>query len=1474
MRATIKELEGFHKQWLFGVSIVAVAVLLCSVFLMLAFFFTPKDTSSAAERVALGYIYNETNGNLVTGATVAVTGPGVITINDNGSATGIYDFITDGTEGLYQITVTPPAGYQTSRTCLEQKDAYYPTGTATNTLGSNQTASTLNDFSCAANPYHLEFYLTDGNPTTTLNNIPLTQDLVFSGEPIFDLTFGTYLGITGGDGEGKAIKRLADGTVIAVANGVDYDNVKYAGYTNLGTGDTTNGDIAIIKMTSSGVFISGAIIGGSAADTVAGVAEDSSGNIFISGGTASSDLPVGAGFDTSYVAGNDGFIIKLNSTLTSVLGGTYLGSSGTDSAGSIKIATDDTVYVMGQAGNADFMASSTTGAATFTSSFGGSEDGYLARLDNNLANATYVRYVANTAAASEQCMNGDFMSDGDFVVYCQVYATGASTTNAYDSSFAGSADGYLMRLASDGVTVDWATYHGGSALEGSSDNAETLVIDSNDNIYHAMTTYSTQGTYDAGVNTLFTNDGTYAGNSDTFLTQFSSTGTPLWATYVGTAAGYEEPNGLTLDGSERPVLWGLDAFGGGIGTTPFAIKTARQGNREMYYQAYSTTGTLLASSYYGTVNDDRTNFAHTDNEGGVLVAAETHGDGMPVTAGVPQSNHSNGASSEYDAYFARFNIVNLQAQAVTLVTTTVGAVVEAGATTSYGVRLATEPTTTVYINLSPDTDITLSTTTLAFDAFNYSVTQTVIITAVDDSIVEGSEEARITMTVSSTGYYEGIPVDPVRVTVTDNDSPGVTINTTGMVSPIDEDQTLFATFTIQLAASPSTTTVDVILSPDAQSTLSTTSIRFTTSTWNVPIVVTSTAIDDFVAEGAHSTTITVTASSTDAFNAVAAQNVNISITDNDSAAGITVTETNGSTDVVEGYVVDTFTVVLDTVPSSSVTVDISDATAAQLNFSTTSIIFTTTSWSTPVIVTTTPVDDATVEGAHTAAINVWVTTSTDSRYMALATSTITANITDNDTAAGITVTESSGSTAVAEGGTTDSFTVVLNAYVTSTLQVSLVDTSATAEVTLSTSTITFTSSTWNTAQTITVTAVDDTDIEGTHTTPVAVWVTSSSVNTYLALATSTVTVSIADNDGTSDSSAASTGGGIAALALSNAATNPVGSDPTASPAVTVIEDGATAFGEVTALTTAPSYTATFLNLLSRFGTQAPGSCEAVDLEFFIIPPDGNPHYEWSNPDGVRYGRRVYSDRQPPFYARYEVSFEDLDLSLVNDFDYDDTTIEVEEYGTHYAIMVTGHNAYFDHQLGVREYHRGRLLGEHILHPSVVSVYSRQDLLPGASLLIRDIPALANFSDCTAEPRSCQFDCATFGYDVTLEIDSGAPIVLSPTTPGVTVTPLDSSGESCATGNRYNVNLDSYSLPALEMEVLQREDKVYTKVTSASGDKHLRVRANLRYGNDVQSYILQNGILDEFTAIRPYNFAALELDQTTQCRTQDFFGTLE
>ena len=100
---------------------------------------------------------------------------------------------------------------------------------------------------------------------------------------------------------------------------------------------------------------------------------------------------------------------------------------------------------------------------------------------------------------------------------------------------------------------------------------------------------------------------------------------------------------------------------------------------------------------------------------------------------------------------------------------------------------------------------------------------------------------------------------------------------------------------------------------------------------------------------------------------------------------------------------------------------------------------------------------------------------------------------------------------MAESGTTDLFTVVLDTQPTSDVVITLTS-NDTGEATV-TSTLTFTSANWDTEQTVTVTGVDDAAVDGNQVTTITVAIDdANSDDGYDAVENQTVSVTTTDDD--------------------------------------------------------------------------------------------------------------------------------------------------------------------------------------------------------------------------------------------------------------------------------------------------------------------------------------------------------------------------
>ena len=181
-----------------------------------------------------------------------------------------------------------------------------------------------------------------------------------------------------------------------------------------------------------------------------------------------------------------------------------------------------------------------------------------------------------------------------------------------------------------------------------------------------------------------------------------------------------------------------------------------------------------------------------------------------------------------------------------------------GASASYTVKLATQPTgpVTVTVGGTAGTDLSVTENTLTFSTTNWNTAQPVEVTAgQDDDAVE--DTATLTHTASG-GDYASVSKD-LTVTVTDNDTPGLVLSKTTLA--VTEGAS--ASYTVKLATQPTgpvTVTVDGTAGTDLSVTENT--LTFSTTNWNTaqPVEVTAGQDDDAVEDTA---TLTHTASGGD-----------------------------------------------------------------------------------------------------------------------------------------------------------------------------------------------------------------------------------------------------------------------------------------------------------------------------------------------------------------------------------------------------------------------------------------------------------------------------------------------------------------------------------------------------------------------------------------------------------------------------------
>ena len=204
------------------------------------------------------------------------------------------------------------------------------------------------------------------------------------------LVYSTYLGGSGFDA-GYAIAIDAAGNAYVMGHNylADFPTTPGAYQT------TTHGvyDAFVTKLNPSGSgLVYSTYLGGTGDDGGLGIAVDALGNAYVTGTTNSSTFPLQNPRQSTFGGDYDAFVTKLNPAGSALIYSTYLGGSGKEFGRGIAVDPAGNAYVAGQTASADFPT--TSGA--FQTTYGGSEDAFIAKISANGSVLVYSTYLGGS----------------------------------------------------------------------------------------------------------------------------------------------------------------------------------------------------------------------------------------------------------------------------------------------------------------------------------------------------------------------------------------------------------------------------------------------------------------------------------------------------------------------------------------------------------------------------------------------------------------------------------------------------------------------------------------------------------------------------------------------------------------------------------------------------------------------------------------------------------------------------------------------------------------------------------------------------------------------------------------------------------------------------------------------------------------------------------------------------------------------
>ncbi len=466
------------------------------------------------------------------------------------------------------------------------------------------------------------------------------------------LLASTYLGGGGGDGLYEIpTARDADG------------NVYIAGRTNSADFPTTPGvvqgepqggqDVFVAKLTGDlTTLLAATYLGGSAHDGEwpgVGLTLDASGNVYVTGQTASTDFPwVPGAYDPDHNGNYDVFVSKLDGDLANLLASTFLGGTAKDEAHCIIVSEDEYVYVVGAT------ASVTTfpiqpGAYQDTHHGGGNEV-FAAKFDASLGTLVASTFLGGVGYDFAEVIA--LNDDGNLYLTGWTSSPGFPTSpGAYAREHSGGVyDAFVSALSPGLDALPASTLIGGSAW----DFGYALTLDNAGNVYISGHTASgsptsgfptTPGAYDDE----YSGEGGPGVGDDAFVSKFDSALTTLVAsTFLGDA-NWENGTALCVDDYGYVYVAGSTSSPH-FPTTPGAYEREYHGgSNQSVADAFvsrldGALTTLSASTFVAGISNDCLGSMFLDSGWRVCLGGSTGSDDFPTTPGAYDQDFNGGTS--------------------------------------------------------------------------------------------------------------------------------------------------------------------------------------------------------------------------------------------------------------------------------------------------------------------------------------------------------------------------------------------------------------------------------------------------------------------------------------------------------------------------------------------------------------------------------------------------------------------------------------------------------------------------------------------------------------------------------------------------------------------------------------------------------------------------------------------------------------
>jgi len=198
-------------------------------------------------------------------------------------------------------------------------------------------------------------------------------------------------------------------------------------------------EVFVTKVDPSGSSLAwSTYLGGTSSDQGYALALDSSGNVYVTGYTSSSDFPAIGGFDTTQ-QGTDAFVTKIEPLGPSIVWSSFLGGTSSDYGYAIAVDSTGSPCVVGYTFSTDFPLE-----GAFDTSIGGGLDGFAAKVD---ASGAILEWSTYLGGRSSDYAYGVVVDPTDNVFATgYTYSTDFPAMNGFDTTVGSTPDGYVMNI--------------------------------------------------------------------------------------------------------------------------------------------------------------------------------------------------------------------------------------------------------------------------------------------------------------------------------------------------------------------------------------------------------------------------------------------------------------------------------------------------------------------------------------------------------------------------------------------------------------------------------------------------------------------------------------------------------------------------------------------------------------------------------------------------------------------------------------------------------------------------------------------------------------------------------------------------------------------------------------------------------------------------------------------------------------------